>query len=160
MTIRTKLSENDFISASLVSLRSNGRIKIIGVIFVAVCLFNLFNGSRKSGNVLVTILPLTIIVGLYAILYYFGLKKAYRRNSRLGETKNYTFHNDHVMIDAESYNMRLDWNKVKRVIKRGQWLFIYENEFLAHPIPRRDITDDELQQLRNTLTGSGVKIDF
>jgi hypothetical protein len=114
-------------------------------------------GIAKNGVTLADVLPPVIIFVIYITFIYFSLKRAYSNNQRTGESIEYSFDPDNLVMKGESFKSELSWNKIYKVTKTKNWLLIWQTRQGANAIHKKDITDSELDKLKSILTNNQVK---
>jgi len=119
--------------------------------------FNIITSLGRSNPVLPTIIPAVIMLTLFAGILYFSIKKAYKNNPVAGETIDYTITPEQLQMVGETYKAELAWSNIPKVTLTGKWLFIWHNSQLARAIPRRDITETFIAELKSILNKNGVK---
>src|SRR6478736_4332950 len=131
MTVRTKLSQEDFINASFATMISRRYTRIILIVFLCIMTFNIITSLGRSNPVLPTIIPAVIMLTLFAGILYFSIKKAYKNNPVAGETIDYTITPEQLQMVGETYKAELAWSNIPKVTLTGKWLFIWHNSQLA-----------------------------
>jgi hypothetical protein len=156
MIIKTKLTEKDYINASIAILfaRSYTRnlLSIVGVII----LINIISGIVRTGLVMANLLPPILIFAIFPAVFYFSVKKGYSSNKRMNESIEYNFMQNDLIITGESFKTELSWNKVYKVAKSSKWLLIWQSRQIANAIPINSIAEEELTKLKIILTGKQV----
>ncbi len=158
MNIKTKLSEKDFINANFVLLFSKVSTKIfigIGTFYLFLIISLLILDTRHS-DITQIIVPICLILGL-PVLTYFGAKKNYSTNQRISENIEYRFDKDYLSTIGESFNSQASWDKIYKVTQSKNWVFIWHNRQIANPIPKRDIWEEQISELKNLLDSHNVK---
>jgi hypothetical protein len=151
MTITTKLSEKDHTNASFTILWHRRTVKIIIAIFIFTCLFN-FIATIGGQASIKEILPLIIMLGLISLVINFSIKKSYKSSNRISETITYNFKEDTYSITGESFNSELTWDKLQKVTLTKNWLLLWQTKITANAIPRRDVDDSILKNLKVILS--------
>ena len=158
MTIKSKLTKTDFINVHYVITYRSTPMKILMVIFLIYFLSSflsilLMSPTSSSSGMFIAVAFLTII----SLQTYFRAKNNFGPNNRICEQLEYNIENDNLLIKGESFNSQLTWEKFHRVTKTKNWLLIWQNSRMANPIPRRDITNEEIDVLRTILNNHQVK---
>lgn len=91
------------------------------------------------------------------LLTYFGAKRNFTANKRISETIEYHFDNDYLSMKGESFNSQLTWDKIYKVTQTKNWLLIWQNSQIANPIPKRDIWEGQISDLKEILDKYKVK---
>lgn len=157
MFIKTKFTEKDYINITLLLLFSRPIAKFfVGILIVAILISSIGNISIVRGEYFGLITPLVIFTFVPAA-FYFSLKRNYKNNSRLHETIEYHFEETKLLIKGESFSSHLTWEKIPKVTLTKEWLLIWHNRQFANAIPRRDVYDGEINDLKNILTKYKIK---
>lgn len=157
MFIKAKLTEKDFINLNFILLFRNIFIKIftgIMIFAIAVSLITALIGLNTSFSPVFT--SLFMVVVLPAITY-FSAKKNYKANQRIGETIEYQFGENDLIIKGESFNAQLTLEKIYKVTQTSNWVLIWQNKQSANPIPKRDIGEGQVEALKIILDRHKIK---
>lgn len=160
MIIKTKLSEKEFISASLATIWSRKFSKAFLVIFVLVIAINISTATFTKNpvtTVIPNILPPVLIFGIFFFVFRYSFKKAYQKNYRASENIEYNFTDTHILITGESFNSEMTWNKIYKVTKTKNWLLIWQSSQIANAIPLRLISSQDIVHLKNILQKNNTK---
>ena len=158
MTVKTKISERDFITLHFVLLSNRMVVRLLFsliMLIVASNTINVMSGtSRQSGLYLLTpILPLLIIMGMT----FFSARKNYQANSALKEMVEYVFQEKYLLIKGESFNRQLEWEKIYKITFANNWIFIWSDKKRAHSLRRKDIWDGDYLKLREIAESHNIK---
>lgn len=158
MIVRSKLSEKDFINANFIFLWSKTFAKVI-VIFIGCVLLAWFISSLilqsftlASNPIGLFVFPL-IMVGFT----YFNAKKNYNSNQRISEQIEYGFYLDTLSTKGESFSATYTWDKLDKVTKSKNFIFVWHSRQLANPIPMRYFDQLQLDELKEILEKNKVK---
>jgi len=157
MTLKTKLTEEDFIKANLVLLYSKAPMilsTILILFFLALTIISAVVYSKVS-IFLIILLPIMLIA--MPIMNYFSAKRGYASDSRIGETIEYQFDSENLSMKGETFDEQLPLKEIYRVTKTKHFLLIWQNRQMANPIPERFISDIEIEELKNILSNKKVK---
>jgi len=157
MSIKTKLTEKEYVKASLATATARPNTRFILGIFGFIILVNIIMGISRGATTISSLLPPIIIFSIFLAIFYFGIKKGYSKNKRISELIEYTFDNSNLLISGESFKTELSWNKIDRVSKSKSWLLIWQNRQSANAIPMKDVFEDDLTKLKTILTNNQVK---
>lgn len=157
MFIKTKLTEKDYVNATFVILFSRKTTRIFVVIFCLIAFpGSIINIAIGKPDFSLLISPLIVLVILPSLLY-FTTKRSFSNNPRVNETIEYQFEPEMLVIKGESFSSQLTWNKIPKVILTKNWLLIWQNRQIANAIPRRDVWDGEINELKGILSKHNVK---
>lgn len=157
ITIKSKLTQRDFINVSFVMLFKKNAVKVLTVLILVFLLISLFTALFvPEVSFSQTIVPLVMLAGL-PLMTYFSAKKNFSSNQTIGESVEYNFDTDYLSMRGESFNSQLTWEKIHKVTETKSWLLIWQNTQIAIPIPKRDILEDQINDLRQILDTHKVK---
>ena len=156
MTIKTKLTQKDFINVSFFLLLRKRSIKILIGIFFVFILSTFISLFSPKTELMQALFPLLFIAAV-PLLIYFGAKRNYASNKRISESIEYKFEKDALIITGESFNSQLSWDKIYKVTKSMNWLLIWQNAQIANVIPKRDVWQSHLDDLKDILDTHHVK---
>ncbi len=157
MTVTSKLSEKDYINASFVLLYSRTTMKLFTgfvLFFLLVSLLTLFFPVKGASTSV--IMPLLMLI-VFPLMTYLGARRNYRANKRAGETVEYHFDESRLIVRGESFSTEASWDKVYRVTKTKNWIFIWQNRQIANPIPRKVWQEKDFAALKEILDRYQVK---
>ena len=72
------------------------------------------------------------------VTIYWSAGRNYRSNQRLAERMTYTFTEDDIHIQGDSFSTQMSWNKVHKVALLGNWVLIYSSRQVANIISVSD----------------------
>ncbi len=151
MTIKTKLSEKDFINASLATIWSRKYLKIFLIVFLVILAINIFNSISRNDAIIPSIVPPILIFGMVFFVFRFSLKNAYKKNYRSSENIDYNFTDNHLLISGESFSSEMTWDKIYKVTKTKNWILIWQSSQTANAIPLNLVSAEDLIQLKNIM---------
>lgn len=87
----------------------------------------------------------------------FKAFKIYQSNPRVNEVREYTFENDFLKIQGETFYQQFTWSKLYKVTRTKDWLYIWQDSVTALPISKKDLSKDCLIYLKILLQNNGVQ---
>lgn len=160
MTIKTRLTENDYIRVNFYLLYRRWFIRIITAFAVLTVLFSLTEMISHIGitnlDFSTFIFPIVALAGL-PLLTLYGAKRNYKTASRIHETITYDFRPDYLDVKGESFTSQMAWAKFYKVTKSKNWLLIWQNRQAANIIPIRDVWESQVEELKEILQRNKVK---
>jgi hypothetical protein len=157
MIIKTKLSEKEFIDASLAIIWSRRYSKLLLLVLLFIVTINLFNSTSTKDSLISLVLPPILIFGGLFIVFRYSFKRAYQKNYKAGENIEYNFTDSHLLITGESFNSEVTWNKIYKVTKTKKWLLVWHISQIANAIPLRLLSSEDLTQLKDILQKNNTK---
>ena len=154
--IKSKLTQKEFVRASYIGMVSRTPLKSILLlffyIFLAGGLYATFD-SRISSMIIFVVFYLIILL----ILSYKNIIKRYKDGRRLDEPVEYRLTQEYLIIKGETFYTEMTWNKIDEVIKNKEWIFIWQNRRCSIPILAKDISNEEIKNLKLVLDNHHVK---
>jgi hypothetical protein len=150
VSITTQLTFDDYKKYNLYFLKQNFKLHgiIIMIIFGLIFLFNLIVSPREN---LYGFIPMLIVPTILLFIYRRAIKKAFNNQSRLSEKTTYKIDKQCFYIEGESFETKLNWNKMDKVEETKDFFLVYQSKMAANIILKRDMTDDLIRQLRAVL---------
>lgn len=90
---------------------------------------------------------LVLTVGI-PFLTYLSARKGFKSNERLHEQITYEFTEESVKVTGESFSSEFTWAKTNRVKELKEWILIYQNKIIAHIIPKKSFSPEELNTFK------------
>jgi len=155
MTVKTQITFKDFWGFYL----KGSLIRFFGFPIIAVLLF-IFKGFLDGDeqdifkNASIWLLVLWVFM---TVRGYFSIKKAYYSDKKIQENISYTFVEDKIKTEGETFENDFHWNTVSRVKELKDWFLIYHSLQTMNMIPKKDFTKQEIVALRALIKNSGVK---
>ena len=87
------------------------------------------------------------------ISVYLGSKKYFYSNARLQENIEYEFTAEELKIKGGTFNSNMDWSKTNRIEEKKDWFLIFQSQQTANMIPKKDLTEAQIVELRNFFKG-------
>ncbi len=116
MNITTKLTEKDFINASLAILISRLFFKIIlGIagLLLFISILPVVTGVGKlDAQAIITFVLITFVL---PVTTYFNAKKLYQTNHQMRETVVYTVADNQLIVTGETFSSTFPWATIYKV---------------------------------------------
>ena len=157
MLTKSKLTEQDFIHANFVLQYSKTSIKILtGLIcfFLLITILTVIFLPEVSFSQLIVPLAMLMVIPL---MTYFNARRKFTADSRISEAIEYNFDSDYLSMKGESFNSQQTWDKVYKVKQKKNWILIWQNKKIANPIPKRDMWEGQISDLKEILDKHKVK---
>lgn len=157
MEIVSKISEKDYVNVFFTILWTKRSIRFCTIIFILIFVFGSFNVFvLKTADPVTLLFPLLFLT-VFSISIYFGAKRTFKTDARISETIRYVFDEVKLMIQGESFESILSWDKVYKVTKSKHWLLIWQNNALANAISMANMEEQKLDYLRGVLNANKVQ---
>lgn len=158
MTIRSQLSEKEFIQVSLVMMYSKSATRTIALVafiflFVGV---SVFLADSRNDHPLSILIPLAMLTAL-PLSVYLSARKAYKTVHQLRETVMYSIDNNQLAVTGETYSATYRWDDIYKVSQSKNWILIWQDKQRALPIAAKDLWGGQVAELKEILDNKGVK---
>lgn len=153
----SQLSQNDYVRASLIVLYRKPLVSIVSFLLGVLLIVNV--GLLVAGYKITPDLIALPVVLLFITPFstYLTARRTFRANITAGAQLEYTFDDKQLTVSAgNSYN-RAEISGLKKVFKTSGWLFLVNASGNVSPIPARDVTDEQLAELKAILNANGVR---
>jgi len=159
MVIKTKLTKADFINANLALLYKKTSTKVyvaLGIItfFYLDIYAAIFLGMDWS---FIYIIPPFVFLFLSPIATWLVANKNYSSSQRITETIEYQFDKDYLLVKGDSFTSQSTWEKIYKVTETKKFILIWQSRAVANIIPKRDIWEGDIIELKEILDSHGVK---
>jgi len=147
IVITTHLSMKEFIKVNyyLSYKRWSMRlITFIGLLSIILWIIGYASVSALiSGLILIVIIP---------SLLYFSFRRNYQnKNNRISEPITYTFSNDMIECQGESFKSSFTWDKIHMIAESKSWILLYQNKLAANIIPKERISKEDIIRLKSII---------
>jgi hypothetical protein len=157
MVIKTKLTQADFIKTNFALLYKKPRTWVNIAITIGLAIYYATIAGEDSLYVYVIAIPFFILVVLPPLATWFISKKNYTSNQRITETIEYQFDKDNLVVKGESFQSQLSWDKIYKVTQTKLCILIWQSRASANFIPKRDIWEGDIIELKEILENHKVK---
>ena len=157
MTITTKITEKEYRQASRYMVSLSPVMKIVLVIIAAGIVFNIGSALAAGKSLVPVLLPVLLIAAIFFTVLFVSIKSSFKANKIIRETIVYELTDDQLIITGESFQGKLAWSSVHKVLKNGAWLFLFQNKQVANIIPLENISPEAWHYLKELLQKHGVE---
>ncbi len=147
ISISTKLSLQDTININYYFYYSRWYVKVftgVGLLLMINYFFPQFESERQEENLIFGL----IVTILIPISIYFSSRMKFKTNARIQEEIIYEFDEEHINVIGNSFSSSQSWEKIYKVSESKNWILIWNDRQSANPIPKRDISEEELMTLK------------
>ncbi|SHF17996.1 YcxB-like protein [Chryseobacterium takakiae] len=156
MTVKTLITFKDFLMFNL----KNSLIRIIvfpiiALIFFGINYYNADNDNREfmeSASIWLLVFFVFIIIRTY-----FSVKNIFNSNKKIQEIISYTFTDDKIRTEGETFDGDFTWNSVYKVKENKEWFLIYQSARTMNMVPKKFFTKDQISGLRDLIRKNKVK---
>lgn len=146
INITTQLTLNDYLKANYYLLYRTAYLKFIaflGILWFVIPIITYREGT--SFNYMS--FTFGVVIMLIPVFSYFKLKKNYY-NTRIHETITYSINDETIHSKGLTFDSTFTWNKIYKVSETKTWILIWQTKYIAHIIPKRDFTPEQLNSLK------------
>ena len=154
--IRTKLTRQQFINASLVQLYNKTSTKVITGLFALFLLFATLMIPATRGNFFFMVVYPILILALNPLSVYMTAKRSFNNIKTNGETIEYHFEDNGLLTKGETFSMESTWDSIYKVTQTKHWIMIWRNRQVANPIPKTSVSEGELSELKHLLDRNNI----
>lgn len=159
MTVKTLITFKDFLIFNLKnSLLRIIVFPIIALIFFGINYFNTNNDNREfmeSASIWLMVFFVFIIIRTY-----FSVKNIFNSNKKIQEVISYTFTDEKIRTEGETFDGDFTWNSVYKVKENKDWFLIYQSAQTMNMVPKKFFTKDQISELRDLIRQNKVKAKF
>ena len=76
-------------------------------------------------------------------------RKNYNTNKMISEEICYEFDKETISISGDTFNSTMKWDQIFEITLSKSWLLIWQNSQVANAIPRRDITNEQIETIKD-----------
>jgi len=80
---------------------------------------------------------------------YFSAKRNFKASERLQEEIEYELTNEKFKLTGSSFSNEMTWDKTYKIQELKNWFLIYQNRKVANLIPKRNLSLEQTEYLRN-----------
>ena len=165
LSITTKLTFDDFRKVNFYFLYRKTASKIslvLGTILLLVIIIPYATGTTfwtQFPAIPLAIALLLTVLSPYSV--FRTARKNYDSNEMINEKITYEFDKDTIAISGESFHSKLSWDMLYEVKLTKTWFLIWQTRQVANVIPRRDITDSQIELIKELVKDNGqIKISL
>lgn len=152
MTIKTRLNFEEYKKLIFILIYKKPIvifITVLGLYMIVHASLSYFGIIRINNNITIQFIFGIIITFLIPYNIYKSSKKNFETNKRIQEEIEYNFTNEKIIVKGESFNLEHEWNKITRIKELKDCFLIYQSKTSADIIPKRNLLESEIQELRN-----------
>lgn len=156
MTVKTLITFKDFLIFNL----KNSLIRIIVFPIIALIFFgiNYYNADHDNREFLESASIWLMVFFVFIIIRtYFSVKNIFNSNKKIQEVISYTFTDEKIRTEGETFDGDFTWNSVYKVKENKEWFLIYQSAQTMNMIPKKFFTKDQISGLRGLIRKNKVK---
>ncbi|MCJ8153174.1 YcxB family protein [Chryseobacterium sp. SSA4.19] len=85
------------------------------------------------------------------------MKKAFLSNKNIQEMIIYTFTDQKIRTEGETFDADFTWMRLYKVKENKDWFLIYQSVQVMNMVPKKNLTQDQILELRNIIKTNNVK---
>ncbi|KAA0128107.1 YcxB family protein [Chryseobacterium sp. SN22] len=156
MTVKTQITFRDFllfhIKSSLLRL-----IVFLLILLVFFIIKESVDGSPETDLLRSTSMWFAILLLFMVIRSYFSIKFAFSSNKNIQESITYTFTDEKIRIEGETFDEDFTWNSVYKIKENKDWFLIYQSAQVMNMVPKKFLTKGQVSELRNMIKANHIK---
>jgi len=128
---------------------------IIALIFFGINYYNADNDHREfmeSASVWLLVFSVFIMIRTY-----FNVKNIFYSNQKIQENISYTFRDEKICMEGETFNEDFTWNSIYKVKENKEWFLIYHNAQTMNMVSKKFFTKNQISGLRDLIRENKVK---
>lgn len=157
MLIKSKLTKQDFVKLNFYLLYGKISMKLFTIMTVLLFLITITISLFSKNDFSLTIVLFIAFLLFMPLMTYIGAVINFNPNNRASETIEYHFTNEYLSIKGESFNSQLSWEKINKVTQSKNWILIWQNKLVGNPIVKRNISQEQIKELKEILDNVKVK---
>lgn len=129
-------------------------LTIFGLLLIALApvLHMYYDGRFKS------IVTSQLVLGLYfsvfiPALIYFKCRSNFNATNRFTERMAWTVDHEWINIKGDTFESKMTWDKIHRVLETKEVFLIYQSKLLAHILSKREMSQGQVQGFRSVVKG-------
>lgn len=157
MTIKTNITESDFIKINYQLLWMKPMVKILAafcLFLIAYHFYALTYEPAYNGN---NILLYFGLIVFWVVMIWFVARRNYRSNKRIQEGLSYTIDPDKLTIAGNSFHVELSWDKVYRIVRTKKWVLVFQSRQSANLIDINHCDSAVMYELKSICSHHNIK---
>ncbi|WP_294240966.1 YcxB family protein [uncultured Chryseobacterium sp.] len=156
MTVKTQITFRDFlvfhIKSSLLRL-----IVFLLILLVFFVIKESVDGSAETDLLRSTSMWFAILILFMVIRSYFSVRFAFSSNKNIQESITYTFTDEKIRIQGETFDGEMAWSSVYKVKENKDWFLIYQSAKVMNMVPKKSFTKNQISELRKIIQTHKIK---
>ncbi|MDQ1161245.1 hypothetical protein QE422_001613 [Chryseobacterium sp. SORGH_AS 447] len=99
----------------------------------------------------------TILLLFMVVRSFFSVRFAFNSNKNIQEHIIYTFTEEKIRIQGETFDGEMAWSSVYKVKENKDWFLIYQSAKAMNMVPKKFFTKDQVSELRRIIKTNKVK---
>ncbi len=100
---------------------------------------------------------LAIMFVFIIIRSFLRLKFAFNSNKKIQENISYSFSDEKICMEGETFSEDFMWNSIYKVKENKEWFLIYQSAQTMNMLPKKYFTKDQISELRNIIRKNNIK---
>lgn len=156
MTVKTQITFRDFL---LFHIKSS-LLRLIAFLLILLVFFIIkesVDGSPETDLLRSTSMWFAILLLFMVIRSYFSIKFAFSSNKNIQESITYTFTDEKIRIEGETFDEDFTWNSVYKIKENKDWFLIYQSAQVMNMVTKKFLTKGQVSELRNMIKANHIK---
>lgn len=149
--INYKHTKEELIKVSKYILLNSKLFKYLFFGLPIIFVINVTLSEKTDSFFLDYIFPLLIVIIFWTFTYFRTIQTTTRRilsNSKCFENITLTINKDSFTQEGQTFKIQNFWKDIKKLKETKDWFLIFQNQNSAIPIFKKDISDEQLKDLK------------
>jgi small-conductance mechanosensitive channel len=156
ITVKTLITFKDFLIFQLKS--SLTRLIAFPLLILLFFIVKQFTDGNSEKEILLSASMWLAIMFLFIVIRSFlRLRFAFNSNKKIQESISYTFNNEKIRTEGETFDGDFTWDSVHKVKENKDWFLIYQSAQTMNMVPKKFFTKEQISELRNIIKSNNVK---
>jgi hypothetical protein len=154
MTIESKVTFKEYVKLLYSLAYKKAMMKLILAVAVLLLLWIIFyylHIFNLPEPVIYQYITMVLILIVQPIVIFITIWRNYYSSNHLRETLKIKISQNEISIEGESFYLEVQWEKLFKIVERRNWFLMYQNNLSAIIIPKKDMSKEEIENLRNIL---------
>jgi len=161
MQIEYEISEQDFLDAQKLALKKHPKLttrllfRILpfwGLLLFLGVAWPVFQRGFVWNTSLMLPLAFAVLAVASPFLLRLAYKRIYRQNTALQGKRSVAVDESGLSFTGPAFSSHLDWKMFQRFVEDDKTFILYQSNQIVHPIPKRELSQDQLLELREAFT--------
>lgn len=156
ITVKTQIAFRDFLMFNLKT--SLIRFMVFPLIVLFFFIADFYNAERDDHEIYRQVIICWFIFSIFLVIRsYFSVKNAFFSNKNVQETITYTFTEEKICVEGETFDTDFTWDTVYKVKENKDWFLIYQSAQVMNMVPKKYFTREQIPELRNMVKTNHIK---
>ncbi|WP_294263454.1 YcxB family protein [uncultured Chryseobacterium sp.] len=156
ITVKTQIRFRDFlifhVKSSLIRL-----LVFPSVLLVFFIIKESVNGITERDLLQSASMWYAILLLFMLVRSFFSVRYAFNGNQNIQESIAYTFAEEKIRIQGETFDGEMAWSSVYKVKENKDWFLIYQSAKIMNMVPKKFFTKNQISGLRKIIQTHKIK---